>query len=227
MRFCVISDMHGYLPAIEKCDVVLICGDIFPLEIQRKMDLCSKWYKNEFTEWAYNVDCENVIFISGNHDFYFERMENEVLEWNMTHNKLVYIKDFAYQYHDLKIYGTPYCSQLYNWAFSQSEVVTEEKYDMIPDCDILMTHQPPKFLKIGCSYPFAPFERDFGNNYLTSVIMKHNIRYLFCGHIHTGDHNMNPLVNDNNNVIEMYNVSLKNESYNVAYKPLYKEINKQ
>ena len=35
---CGISDLHGNLPEITSCDIVVICGDIFPLDIQKNME---------------------------------------------------------------------------------------------------------------------------------------------------------------------------------------------
>lgn len=35
IKICAISDLHGYLPKIEPCELVLICGDIVGLHAQR------------------------------------------------------------------------------------------------------------------------------------------------------------------------------------------------
>ena len=35
IKICAISDLHGYLPKIEPCELVLICGDIVSLCAQR------------------------------------------------------------------------------------------------------------------------------------------------------------------------------------------------
>ena len=35
LKITAISDIHGDLPIIDPCDVLCICGDIVPLEIQR------------------------------------------------------------------------------------------------------------------------------------------------------------------------------------------------
>ena len=73
MRIGVTSDLHGVLPAVEECDIFLICGDIMPLNIQLNMPKSRLWLQNTFIPWANGLPCKHVVFIAGNHDFWFER----------------------------------------------------------------------------------------------------------------------------------------------------------
>lgn len=34
IKICAISDLHGDLPEIRPCDLVLVCGDSIPLNVQ-------------------------------------------------------------------------------------------------------------------------------------------------------------------------------------------------
>ena len=43
MKIAGISDLHGYLPNIEKSDILLIAGDISPLNIQFNKPEMKKW----------------------------------------------------------------------------------------------------------------------------------------------------------------------------------------
>lgn len=219
---CAISDLHGTLPVIRWCNVVFICGDTFPLEIQRINTECEAWFTTVFRDWVKSIPCKTVYIIGGNHCFWFERMGYDYIV-NLINNteglagKLVYIKDNLVETEEgITIYGCPYSTGPRGWAFISED---GSKYNNIPDCDVLLTHQPPKIGKLGCSYPDSKYERDFGSDVLRSIIDERNIQYNFCGHIHTGEHKGLRL-----HGTKFYNVSLKDEDYRVSYEPLYVEI---
>ena len=74
MKICAFSDMHGQLDfKVEPCDIVLIGGDIVPLNIQSYSTPSEKWFKTVFIPWCANLPCEKVVFIAGNHDHWLER----------------------------------------------------------------------------------------------------------------------------------------------------------
>ena len=224
IKVCAISDLHGTLPVIGQCDVVFICGDTFPLNIQRNAEKCREWLANEFCEWAKSVPCKTIYIIAGNHDFAFEKWgydtTMEILdEIPCLYGKVIYVQDGLIEIEGgLTLYGCPWCKGPCGWAFVDE---TEEKYNDIPDCDILLTHQPPQVGKIGTSYPNSFIERDFGSFFLKEVIKKHNIRYNFCGHIHTGTHGGEKLIGKET---LFYNVSIKDEDYYDTFEPTYLDI---
>ena len=60
-----------------------------PLNIQLNMPKSRLWLQNTFIPWANGLPCKHVVFIAGNHDFWFER--NGGLEpdmYNMFHKLL-------------------------------------------------------------------------------------------------------------------------------------------
>lgn len=121
MKVTAISDLHGNLIDIEPCDLLLICGDISPLEIQRDYIQMTKWIFNEFQEWIMKIDCPTVILTPGNHDFWFEKMINQSNTY--LFNKLIILIDGEEKVYNstddkwYKIYGTPWCKQCGPWAF--------------------------------------------------------------------------------------------------------------
>ena len=85
MKVTAISDLHGNLIDIEPCDLLLICGDISPLEIQRDYIQMTKWIFNEFQEWIMKIDCPTIILTPGNHDFWGFNIE-DLYKWFDDHN---------------------------------------------------------------------------------------------------------------------------------------------
>ena len=69
MKLIAISDLHGNLPEIkEKADIMIIAGDISPLNIQGNKPKMIKWLKTTFIDWINSLNVEKVHLIAGNHD---------------------------------------------------------------------------------------------------------------------------------------------------------------
>ncbi|WQJ53655.1 MAG: metallo-phosphoesterase [Wendovervirus sonii] len=227
MKIAAWSDGHGILPTISKdTDVIIIAGDLMPLDIQRNTNDSIEWLKNTFFPYIEKLSCKKVFMVPGNHDFIFERLLkgefSKIIKEHNLEDKLIYLEDELYEYEGIKFYGCPWCTGPMGWAFTDSwrNPQVTEKYNSIPeDCDILITHQPPKVDKVGCSNPYQPYERDFGSNRLKNVIESRHIKLAFCGHIHTGIHNGIKFGDTT-----IYNVSLLNEDYNLAFEVTTVEI---
>ena len=58
LSICAISDIHGVLPVLNKADVVVISGDIIPLQFQRMTQVSESWLLDEFKTWVRNLPCE-------------------------------------------------------------------------------------------------------------------------------------------------------------------------
>lgn len=245
MKIAAFSDSHGNLtdgllmengkwvelPKIDDdADVVCIAGDIIPLNIQRNVNESEYWFTNFFFEWAKELKVKKIFLVAGNHDFAFEKWGKEYVdELIKKHNledKLIYLCDTLYEYEGVKFFGSPWIKDLYNWAFYSPDLV--KTFTCIPDCDVLITHIPPKYDKVGCSYPNQPMERNFGSEALTDVLSLKKITYNICGHIHTGVHNGVPFIHKVDDgkdwLTTIYNVSLLNESYYEVYPVTYMDI---
>lgn len=211
MKIIGISDIHGYLPDLEPCDVVCICGDIIPLELQQDTFKSWEWFNHVFIDWCEKLVCEKVIFIAGNHDFFLEGEEPFDVK-----DKIVYLCDSKYEYKNITFYGSPWITGLPFWAFNLSEKDQYEKFSLIPNVDVLLTHTPPYNIQdIGRVDFKQGVPIDFGSNSLTKIFNEKNIKYALSGHIHSGNHSE---IKHNNTIL--YNCSLKDESYEVYYKPV-------
>lgn len=234
MKIVMMSDLHGYLPKPEdvpECDVVGLCGDIVPLDYQNDDVTSISWFCLEFVPWTDKLRCKKVLFIAGNHDFFLEhimygparedgtrkiRSASEVLKKllpgnNKGKHKLVYLRDSSFEFEGKRFYGTPWITDLPRWAFNKSEEDVEKEYSKIPfSCDVLMTHMPSSMCNMGTVLQSNyNYETNYGSEVLTDALVNRNIRYTFCGHVHSGEHN----IQEYKEGCKIVNVSLKDERY--------------
>lgn len=232
LRICAMSDLHGQLPnpnTITPCNAVFICGDIVPLMYQRYNELSEEWFKTEFREWVMRIPGK-VFVIGGNHDFWMFKSGKQYIkekfgEWYL--DKVVYLEDELIEYDGVTIYGCPWCTGPQNWAFapgnkySRNPVVVSPYYEQITDCDVLLTHQPPRVEDLGTSFYWDKIRREnWGSEELRQCIKEKNITLALCGHIHSGKHSRVEYPVRGCDTV-FYNVSLLNEDHVMTYSPLY------
>lgn len=230
IRIAATSDLHGFLEGLEeevlkaKPDILVIAGDIHPCLMNVSAD---QWFRTRFFPFVKRLSCE-VVAIPGNHDFWF----NEVLSGNDGgwRDKVNYPSNFHLLCDTeeticgLKFYGTPWTPWINGkWCWEASDKTLEYVYSKIPqNLDVLVTHSPPhiehKTIDISTQRP-KQFWRHFGSKALWRQVAWKAPRYVFCGHIHSGDHDMNLGKSSLNGsmVTKIYNVSRVNEMYEVAY----------
>lgn len=227
LSVCVMSDLHGYLPEVEPCDLVLICGDIVPLKIQERTIDSYKWFSGEFKEWAMDLPCDKVIFIAGNHECTLPTHYNDYKQLFDNDNKITYLCHESYIYKgpddkEYHIFGTPYCQEFGNWAFMLSDSELNEKFLDIPEnLDILITHDAP----FGVSDILLQEEyytgEHIGNKPLAEAILQKAPKIVCHGHLHSTSREFEEL-----GYSKVVNCSIKDENYQPVYKPLYLEIDK-
>ena len=216
MKIAAISDLHGYLPEIEECDVLCICGDITPLEIQRNYLRSEKWFTEIFLTWTKNLPCEKVFLVGGNHDFWLSsESESNIYKiiFSQEIYNLEYLYNNKYSYNGITFYGCPNVENLSGWAFYTAN--PSRVFNVIPDCDVLLTHAAPSLFLFGIDHN----NNDYGSSILTDVVASKNIKYHIFGHIHEGSHIWREYEGTN-----FCNVSIKDDNYEVKYPVTYFEI---
>jgi Icc-related predicted phosphoesterase len=232
MKICALSDIHGDLPATPICDVLIIAGDILPLDIQGNRTESVAWLAGPFQKWCLSRKCKHVILIAGNHDFIFAdlyrqwrgpRQIHDILFKADKNLKIHYLQDTHVNIDGKIFYGTPWCPELKNWAFYGDSEQLVEKFSDIPNCDVLITHCPPKVGTQGVVLQENNWNigRNFGCQELTDAIQLSGkkIDWVISGHIHSGNHEVEKWIGTN-----YVNVSIKNEDYYKTYKPFVFEI---
>ena len=234
MKIVAISDLHGFLPEItESADIMLIAGDISPLNIQFNKPKVKKWLETEFAYWINSLPVDKVYMVAGNHDSYFEGINplNLAKLKQQCDFKLVYLENnYVVHRHngeEFKIFGTPYCHIFGQWPFMREDSYMEEKFESIPEeCDIIISHDPPYGIgQVDQILESRRHNREVpegvGNPPLAKQLAKTKYKLLVCGHIHSGDHELFEF-----NGGQVVNVSIKNENYQVQYEPFYTTIEK-
>jgi len=225
MKVIAISDLHGYLPTIEPFDLLLICGDVCPVQNHIRT-YQEEWLSNEFAEWInglpFNDTFSKVVMCAGNHDIIFDGLgKHKKKDWlsHIKDDRLVYLDNEEYEFlsndgKTYKIFGCPYCKVFGNWAFMRENL--EKYYDFIPEkLDFLITHDSADIDNLGMISLGRWKGENAGNVILANYVNKVKPKYYFSGHIHSGRHELKEI-----DGIKSANVSIMDEYYYPSYLPL-------
>lgn len=178
MKILLISDTHSKHGFISDKDLVpadmIICAG----------DISNRGWKSEvenFMFWFDSLNYKYKILIAGNHDFFFEKNDEEVVEMLKKYPSITYLNTSGITIDGVKIWGCPYQPWFHNWAFNVERGPELKHYwDKIPlDTDILVTHTPPYKILDRTLYGDTPGCIDLLNK-IKEVKPKLNI----FGHIH-------------------------------------------
>jgi Icc-related predicted phosphoesterase len=162
------SDLHGRLPVIDRCDMLIIAGDICP---DGSIEQQSRWLNNEFRIWLNQLPVTVVVAIAGNHDFALAEKSFD-LPW-------IYLENQVIEFADLIIYGSP-LSPAFWGVFQASKQDLIEEYSKIPEqADIVISHGPP--------YQYGDkiyTGEHVGSPELRKKIKQSNYGWVINGHIH-------------------------------------------
>jgi Icc-related predicted phosphoesterase len=138
MRFVCIADLHGHLPVVPPCDILVVGGDICPVDDERP-EAQARWLRTTFARWLAEVPAGAIVGVAGNHDFVGESDPAAFrdLDWH-------YLQDDSVEIDGLTVHGSPWTSRYEEWAFMLSEDELAERWSLIPDAvDVLCLHSPP------------------------------------------------------------------------------------
>jgi Icc-related predicted phosphoesterase len=161
MRIVCISDLHGRLPQIPKCDLLVIGGDICPDFFYRTAGHEEaandqyRWLDSDFREWLEYCPALNVVATLGNHDVFGPRRSAPPgLRWHLLlDEELLFDPGIPHGFTEplegaerpLRVYGTPHSLPFgFGLAYMENEPTLSRYWDRIPDnLDILIVHGPP------------------------------------------------------------------------------------
>lgn len=194
MRVLAISDLHGNLPDIPECDILIIGGDICPDGKPRAQRTHvgtydkgeanqANWLKDHFEPWLAKIPAKHVVGIAGNHDYVFESITNA------AQGRWTYLEDSEKLVEGLRVYGTPWCPNLPRWAFYGDDRRLQHAYSAVPEgLDIFITHGPPNAYGDRIP-PHSKFNASdnaifVGAQACADAIREKQPRVTVCGHIH-------------------------------------------
>lgn len=221
MKILCISDTHNRHKQIPEewlvpADIIIHAGDISGMGYLNEVENFCSWF-DSLSKYKHK------IFIGGNHDFSLEPHRNNhdnAIEIINSYKNIIYLKDGSVVIDGVKIFGSPYQPEFYNWAFNLKRgKELQDKWNTIPlDSDIICTHGPvyglldmvPNGEFVGCK------------DLLNSLVTKLDSCLLhICGHIHCGYGHAYKYGKT------FVNASTVNEMYMVTNKPILIDFNKE
>lgn len=224
MLVCCTSDLHGSLPKIPDCDLLLIGGDLCgPSNPNAQYE----WLAIKFCSWVMELVERGikVVGVEGNHGIlagrhpeYFKQV-SDTIPWT-------YLEDSSTEFDGKIIWGTPSSLPFGNgWAFNVTERNLEDKFDYyIPEnTDIIISHGPP--YGIGDVPGYSHAENHTGSVALKGAIDRIHPKLVVCGHIH-GGYGLYEYegYNSDKPPVKIVNAAYMDEEYRPEQKPILVEI---
>ena len=126
MKIVAASDLHGMLPAVPPCDLLLLGGDLCPLKdhsSRRQAD----WLDTTFRFWLASVPARKIVGVAGNHDFVFQNDP----DWVPRDLPWTYLQDSGCEWEGLRFWGTPWQPWFFDWAFNLYEPDLKPKWQSL------------------------------------------------------------------------------------------------
>lgn len=228
MRIAALSDLHGFLPTVPPCDLLIVAGDLCPDVIGNAHaavapDQQARWFERHLRPWFEQAPAAHKVMTWGNHDWCGEswdfsgdapgRAEPGAVQVVVDGETTVPRADSGSDAGPaLRIWCTPWSNRFMDWAFMKQPSELRAIYAEIPaGIDILVSHQPP-FGYGDLSIMNGPGQSEHhGSRELLDAIKRVRPRIVIVGHIHEGHGHYEY------DGIPIYNVSVVDERYRLVH----------
>ncbi len=172
--------------------MLLLAGDLVPLEVQEDDERSKRWLSDVFAKWLDDVPAAEIVGVAGNHDFALERLVGRGAHPWLFDARWTYLRDAGVTLDcGLTVWGTPWSPGSPNWAFSSDEDRLVEAFEAIPvGVDVVLAHTPPYGKGDRAPSPPDPLAgrvNDYlhiGSRALQSAIHRTAPRLAVYGHVH-------------------------------------------
>jgi Icc-related predicted phosphoesterase len=221
MRIVALSDLHGHLPEVQPCDLLIVAGDVCPDRVGEALaehDPTAQkvWFDESVRPWLAASPAAHRILTWGNHDWCGQACNFQGDSPNVASSTALQIlvdggtsvPGNGAAGRAISVWATPWSRRFMHWAFMKSREELAEIYAAIPEgIDVLVSHAPP--------YGYGDRSIDgqtgevehLGSRELLAAIARVKPRLVICGHIH-GGHGYFEY-----NATAIYNVSVLSEQY--------------
>lgn len=226
MKICAVADLHGNLPEIPQCDLLVIAGDFCPNYSFDEFKHQQNWLNTCFRDWLHSTPNKETILVAGNHDRIFEAWSRftplSTPDFNLP---CTYLQDSGCWFDGYYIWGTPWQPAFgVGWAFNRTEYGLEQEFAKIPEhTEILVSHGPP--FGYGDTVPTRitdeneeewPTPSHHGSHALLErIVALPKLRLVICGHIHPG-YGIHAMEGD----VLVINAALLNDAYQLVNNPI-------
>jgi Icc-related predicted phosphoesterase len=136
LRVAAIADLHGHLPELEPCDLLVIGGDVCP---RGRADSQGAWLDSEFRPWLEAQRADAIVGVAGNCDLAIDADSQlaRSLPWH-------YLDGESAEILGVRVFGSPLALPFGHWPFMAPEQELARVWDAIPDdVQLLVVHGPP------------------------------------------------------------------------------------
>jgi Icc-related predicted phosphoesterase len=189
MLIHAVSDLHGNLPVVPPGDLLLIGGDIVPLN-RHTPAAARGWLDTTFRVWLDSLPVKVIVATWGNHDFIGQHPEMvpRALRWFLLVDEEITVNLKSGE--RVRIYGSPWQPVFLDWAFNLPEEQLAEKWERIPEgLDVLLLHGPPNGILDETAQPFHVIGQPGLQRNVGSVSLRQRLdivqpKVTIFGHIH-------------------------------------------
>lgn len=173
LEVVAVADLHGRLPALPTCDLLVIAGDVCPAESASDQ---RAWLTETFEPWLRRQSSKEILGVAGNWDFIAaeDRELMRSLSWTYLENENTEILG-------LRVFGSPLSLPYGVFPFTASEELLAQLWRSIAeDVNLLVIHGPA----YGLGDLTAAGTHAGSRSLLKRLDELPQLQALVCGHIH-------------------------------------------